>query len=368
MKDNLSENTLTDDEVSVKDMLIKIRAYKSYFYTKWLTILIYIVLGGLFGAFYSIYKKPVYTATTTFVLDDGGKSGGSLGQYSDLASMAGINIGGGQGGLFQSENIIALYKSRTMIKKTLMAKRRFDDNDMLIIERYIQFNGLRDKWSSKPKLKNINFTGDPNSFSRLQDSIITDIYEKINEKNLTVVAPDKKSSIIVVKVESKDELFSKLFAETLVENVNTFYIQTKISRSLENFNVLKHQADSVRAMLNSSMSGVASLMEQDPNANPYLVSLKVPSQKRQIDVQANSAIYAEVVKNMEIANMAVLQTRPLIQLIDQPVLPLEKASVGIVTGIACGMVLAGIFSLIGLALSLKLKSLYPQIELTNEIK
>jgi len=234
-----------------------------------------------------------------------------------------------------------------------MAKRRFDDNEMLIIERYIQFNDLHDKWSSKPKLKNINFTGDPNSFSRLQDSIITDIYEKINEKNLTVVAPDKKSSIIVVKVESKDELFSKLFAETLVENVNTFYIQTKIRRSLENFNVLKHQADSVRAMLNSSMSGVASLMEQDPNPNPYLVSLKVPSQKRQVDVQANSAIYAEVVKNMEIANMAVLQTKPLIQLIDQPVLPLDVERVKMIIGIPIGILIGGILSLFGLAVSMK---------------
>jgi len=358
MKDNLSENTLTDDEVSVKDMLIKIRAYKSYFYTKWLTILIYIVLGGLFGAFYSIYKKPVYTATTTFVLDDGGKSGGSLGQYSDLASMAGINIGGGQGGLFQSENIIALYKSRTMITKTLLAKKRFDDKDMLIIERYIQFNNLRDKWSSNPKLKNINFNGDPNSFSRLQDSVITDVYNKINGKNLNVAAPDKKSSIINVQVESNDELFSKLFAETLVENVNTFYIQTKIKKSLQNFNILKHQSDSVRTMLNSSISGVASLMEQDPNSNPYLVSLKVPSQKRQIDVQANGAIYGEVVKNMEIANMAVLQTKPLIQLIDQPVLPLEKDEVGLIKGIAIGVLIAGILSLIGLAISMNLKASY----------
>jgi len=357
MKDNLSENIQADDEMSVKDLLIKVRAYTFYFYTKWATILIFIVLGGLVGLFYSWFKKPIYAATTTFVLDDGGKSGGALGQYSDIASLAGINVGGGDGGLFHGENIIELYKSRTMIKKTLMAKKRFDDNDMLIIERYIQFNNLRDTWRSKPKLKNINFDGDPNSFNRLQDSIITDIYQKINLKNLTVVAPDKKSSIIAVRVESKDELFSKLFAETLVENVNRFYIQTKSKKALENFNVLKHQADSVRSILNSSISGVASLLEQDPNSNPYLVSLKAPSQKRQIDVQANGAIYAEVVKNMEIANMAVLQTKPLIQLIDQPVLPLEKESVGMITGIATGMVLAGILSLIGLAVSLNLKSM-----------
>jgi len=356
MKDNLPEDIETADGISVKDMLIKIRVYKSYFYTKWLTILIYIVLGGLLGAFYSWYKKPNYTAVTTFVLDDGGgKGGGALGQYSDLASLAGINIGGGEGGLFHGENIIELYMSRTMTKKTLMATKRFDNKDMLIIDRYIQFNKLRARWSSEPKLRNINFNGDPNTFSRLQDSIITDIHERIKVKNLSVVAPDKKSSIIVVKVDSKDELFSKLFAETLVENVNKFYIQTKSKKALDNFNVLKHQADSVRSILNSSISGVASLMEQDPNSNPYLVSLKVPSQKRQIDVQANTAIYAEVVKNMEIANMALLQTKPLIQLIDQPVLPLEKESVGMITGIATGIFVAGILSLMGLAIRYELK-------------
>jgi len=349
MKDNLSENTQADDEISIKDLLIKARAYKTYFYTKWVTIVIFLVLGGLFGAFCSWLFKPTYTATTTFVLDDGGKGGGALGQYSDIASLAGINIGGGESGLFHGENIIELYKSRTMIEKTLLAKKRFGNKDMLIIDRYIQFNKLRDKWSSKPELKNLNFDGDPNKFTRAEDSIISDFHKAINIRGLSVVAPDKKSSIIVVKVESTDELFAKLFAETLVENVNKFYIITKSKKALENYNVLKHQADSVREKLNLSIYGVASSMEQDPNANPYLVSLKVPSQKRQVDVQANGAIYTEVVKNMELANMAVLQTKPLIQIIDQPVLPLEKVSLGLIKGIFEGMFLFGIFTLVTLA-------------------
>jgi len=341
MKDNLSENVQADDEISIKDLLIKAKAYKAYFYTKWVTILIFLVLGGLFGVFCHWFLKPTYTATTTFVLDDGGKGGGALGQYSDIASLAGINIGGGESGLFHGENIIELYKSRTMIEKTLLAKKRFGNKDMLIIDRYIEVN--------KPELKNLNFNGDPNHFSRVQDSIITEFHKGINMKGLSVVAPDKKSSIIIVKVSSTDELFSKLFAETLVENVNKFYIQTKSKKALENYNVLKHQADSVRSRLNLSIYGVASSMEKDPNANPYLVSLKVPSQKRQIDVQANSAIYTEVVKNMELANMAVLQTKPLIQIIDQPVLPLEKASLGLIKGIFEGMFLFGMFTLVILA-------------------
>ena len=44
-----------------------------------------------------------------------------------------------------------------------------------------------------------------------------------------------------------------------------------------------------------------------------------------IDVQANSAIYGEIVKQLELAKVTHRNNMPLIQIIDKPILPLENS-------------------------------------------
>jgi hypothetical protein len=337
--------TVQSDEISIKDIIVKVRSGFKYLKSKWLTILICSVVGGLIGLGYAMIKKPVYTATCTFVLDEGSK-GGSLGQYAGLASLAGIDIGGGgTNGLFQGDNIIELYKSRIMIETALLSEADFNGKTEKLIDRYINFNELRDLWKKKDHIENINFNGDPQKFNRKQDSIITNLVELFNKRILAVSKPDKKLSLIRVDAASTDELFAKIFVEQLVETVNNFYIQAKTKKASRNVMLLEKEADSVRRVLNSSISGVASAIDASPNANPALQVLRVPSQRRQVDVQASAAIYGEVVKNLEISKMTLRQETPLIQVIDQPVLPLSKDKLGKLKGLIIGSILVAFFTI-----------------------
>jgi len=330
------------DEISIKEIVLKSKSALSYLKSKKLIILAFGLIGTALGLGYSIFKKPIYSAVCTFVLEDGNKSGG-LGQYAGLASLAGIDMGGvGGNGIFQGDNIFELYKSRLMIEKTLLSGVEIAGKKQLLIDRYIDFNKLRDKWKSKDDMDNISFTGDPNKFSRNQDSIITNLVELFNKTMLTVDKPDKKLNIIKVEVLSEDELFAKCFNNKLVETVNEFYSQTKTKKSDQNIKILQHQADSVKRVLNTSISGVASAIDAAPNSNPALIVLKVPSQKKQVDVQASTAIYSEIVKNLEISKISLRQETPLIQVIDQPVLPLSKSHLGKVKGGIIGGVLAAL--------------------------
>jgi hypothetical protein len=335
------ENSNQDsDEISIKDILLKVRSGIKYLKSKWLIILITGMVGGLIGLVYSIFKTPQYTASCTFVLDEGNKGGG-LGQYSGLASLAGIDIGGASSsGMFQGDNILELYKSRLMIEKALLSDASFDGKSELLIERYISYNKLRSRWKEKDHIDGISFTGDPEKFNRKQDSIITGFVDLFNKKVLNVAKPDKKLSIIYVNITSNDELFAKEFTNKLVETVNNFYVQTKTKKTYQNVQILQRQADSVKKELNSSISGVASAIDAAPNANPALLTLRVPSQRRQVDVQASTAIYGEIVKNLEISKITLLQETPLIQVIDQPVLPLRTNKIGKIKGIIMGGILA----------------------------
>lgn len=323
MKEEYGNSTpvvAVNDEISLKELISKIGKGFRYLITKWYILGIVGFIGCVSGYLYAWSKKPIYKATTTFVLEDGRNSGS---QYSGLAALAGISMGGAGGGLFMGDNLLELYKSRTMLQKTLLSYGLFDGKKDLLINRYIKINKLRESWVKNKKLKNLNFQIPYNQYTRAHDSIMTAIIGNINKSYLTVSKPDKKLGIIDVDVKSPDEQFSKNFNDRVVENVNQFYIETKTKKQLSNIRILQRQADSVRAVLNVSIGGTASALDANPNANPALQILRVPSQRRQIDVQSNSAIYAEIVKNLEMAKLTARQDAPLIQVVDVPLYPLS---------------------------------------------
>ena len=213
-----------------------------------------------------------------------------------------------------------------------------------MIDRYINFLDLRKKWADDNDIRNIDFNTPLDSLNRTQDSLITSIATAINKKVLIVGKPDPKLSIVNVDVTFGDEIFAKAFNDRLVATVNDFYIKTKTKKSAQNLEVLQKQADSVRAVLNNSISGVASAQDAAPNANPLLSALRVPSQKKQVDVQASSAIYSEIVKNLELAKISLRQETPLIQVIDNPVFPLTVDKPGKIKYFLSGFFLLGFLS------------------------
>lgn len=347
-----SSNSETE-EISIREVFLKIKGGWHYLSTKWQNILIAAIIGGLLGLTYAYLKKPVYTATSTFVLED--SKGGGLGQYAGLASLAGIDIGGGgTSGIFQGDNILELYKSRLMIEKTLLSPVDINGKEQLLINRYIDFNKLRDKWKEHDNISSINFYGNPNDFNRKQDSIISDLVETFNKSVLSVEKIDKKLNIIKVDVVSKDEIFSKEFNIKLVGTVNNFYTETKTKNTSQNVQILQKQSDSVRRILNNSIGGVAAAIDAAPNANPALVTLRVPSQRKQVDVQANTAIYSEIVKNLEVSKISLRQEKPLIQVIDLPVLPLKKDKVNLLIGLVSGVLIC-IFFIVSVLLLKRIK-------------
>ena len=68
-------------------------------------------------------------------------------------------------------------------------------------------------------------------------------------------------------------------------------------------------------------------------------------------MQANTAILTKLVKQTEMAKVALRNEIPLIQVIDQPILPLKKEKFEKAKGIVLGGILAG--SLIALVLILR---------------
>jgi hypothetical protein len=339
-------------EISLKELLKKGREWYSYFVSQWKIIVLAGILGAALGLTYSFIKKPVYTASLSFAVE-GEKQGGGLGGALGLASQFGFNIGGSGGGIFEGSNLIELFKSRSMVEQALMKPVVFKGDTISLAEMYIQNKEWREKWNDKPKLKNIQFIHDTKRkyFTRVHDSILGVIYENLSKNGLSVGQKDKKVDIITIDFSSNNEQFSKDFCETLAKQVGQFYVITKTKRARTNMEILERQTDSIRAELNNAISGVATANDNTFNLNPALNSRRVPSARKQVDVQANTAILTELVKQTELAKVTFRRETPLIQVLDRPIFPLKKDRVGKLKGIVYGGFIAVFF--LGLFLIVK---------------
>lgn len=312
-----------DDEISIRELLIKFRYWKTFVLSKLKVIIFVGMIGALAAGLYAYLKKPFYTAELNFVIEGDNTSGAA--NYASIASQFGFNLGGNTSSqIFSGRNISALMSSRAMIEKTLLATVDIDGRATTLAEHYIDINELRDDWEDMPQYRDVHFLpgADRSTFSLAQNKLLFSFFKAIVEDNLKVETESKSASIISLTLNSEDELFSKLFAEKLTETVSAFYIESKTKKAAINLAILQHQTDSVKNAFNNAITSVANLAEANPNPNPALQRLRTPAQKKQIDVTINQAILSELVKNLEVAKNSLRNETPLIQVIDQPVLPL----------------------------------------------
>ena len=292
--------------------------------------------------------NPIYYARTTFVLDNENSSG-SIAELSSIASLAGINPTSflDASSLFQIDNIQELYKSNSMIQKTLLSSSSFEGKDFLILDRFIKSEKLEKKWN-KLGVQINDFLS--NKKSRVKDSLLKNLVKVIKDDHLIVNKPSRKTTILEVGFDHEDEVLAKTFNENLVSIVNKFYLETKTYKTGANLKTLQRQVDSVKTELDASIMILARIDQNIPNPNPLSKTNLVPYQKALINTEANGAIYKEILKQVELAKISHRNNIPLIQIIDKPEYPLENSKWKLIKTLINGFVLGFILSVIFLSL------------------
>lgn len=325
-----------------------------FVFSKWILISCIVSLAAILGIASEWLKTPKYTAEITFTSEND-KAGG-LGAYSSLASQFGIDLGSGSSSAFQGDNLIELLKTRRIVEKTLLSEYK----GKLIIDAYISNHQLTKKWVGIAGFDQVKFETKPSQPNRLRDSLQTLIFEDIVKKQLVVEKPDKKLSFIAISMTDINEQFAADFAYLIAKNAISFYTEYRIKKARENFEVLQHQTDSVKALLYGNIENYAET--NDLNVNPLKQKAKVGSQKIQVSTSVNTALYTELLKQLGLAKVTLEKETPLIQIIDEPVLPLKTNKKSrLMTGLLFGFI-GGVITVFVLILSKFLKTVTSRME------
>ena len=329
-----------NDEIQLKDILIKLSEYKTYLFRKKFVI---ITISGFFlvlGIVFAISADKKYTAELTFVVEGQQGSGGNLGAMSGVASQFGFDIGSSSRATFSQNNILELLKSRGVVEAALMQNRKVNKTNDLLIEHYLYLNEIKDSWKKNKDIIPVSFH---EILTQDNDSVSGDVWRSIIEDKLVVELQSDDANIINLSYTSVNGEFAKIFVEALIEQMSEMYITYQTAQASNTLSFLNNRADSVFIELEIAEEEFAKV--KDINQRIVKASGRLKELQLMRRVEVLNAMYLEIVKNLELSKLTLLNQTPIIQIIDKPILPLEVETKSITALGLLGAFLGGFLSL-----------------------
>ena len=325
-----------NDEITLTDIWIKVQEWWAYLWKRkgWIIAIAFLFAVG--GYLKVKLARPVYSATLTFSLEQGGGKS----SLSGLASQFGFSMGGDGGGMFTGENLLTLMKSRRLVQDVLLTPVSLGGDSVLLINQYIStWPDLKEHWDSTG-LYPFNVA---KQHERSQDSALGVIYYAIAEKSLGVSKQDEELSFVSISYSGHDEAFAGAFVEQLASQATEFYIESKTANNRANIAKLQRRVDSVTSELEIAM--VSAGRASDANMFTVQSAAKVSSLEKQMKVTMLTTLYGELVKNLELSKTLAAREEPLITVIDRPHYPLRVRESGL-KGALFGGVLGGFLTVL----------------------
>lgn len=256
----LLQNTQNqDDEIDLAELWRALWAGK-------FTIIIISMIFAVTSVFFALSKPDIYKASAILspASSEGG-AGGLSGQLGGLASMAGINLGGG-GGVDKTALALEILKSRSFIEAfitkhdllvPLMASKNWDmPSDTLILNEEM-YDKVNNKWLRKVKAPKIP---EPSSWEAYQAFL-----------QLVTVSEDKKTSMVTMETSFYSPTLAKQWLTWLIQDINEFMLEQDQIEAKASIDYLTEQLVNIKV---STMETVFYQLIEEQTKNMMLTMVK----------------------------------------------------------------------------------------------
>lgn len=231
---SLNSTSLCDDEIDLREL------WNVVWQGKWIIITITLVFA-VASVIYAKNLPNIYKAQTLLAPSEESQGGGMAalaGQFGGLASLAGVNIGGG-GGIDSTVIAMEVMKSRQFINAfiekydllvPLMAAEGWSmTSNQLIIDPDI-YGGANEQWVREVKPPK---NPEPSAW---------EAYNKFME--VFSVSKDKTTSLISVSVEHYSPELAKKWTINLVKEINTYMREHDVGEATKSIQYLTDKLNS----------------------------------------------------------------------------------------------------------------------------
>lgn len=316
----MSDNDLRTSIYVLRDYLFELLR-------KWYWFLLLGALALLAASYYVQKLRTVYRADASLMISaDGG------GGISGILRMAGqFGFGGGSGGAeLSSDKIIDLLASRQIVYSALLTKVSIDKKDDLLVNHFLRL--------SQPNKKQPISNTTIDKLTTAENEVMSGIYDGFT-KGGQLTSNVGTSGIIHSTLTLPYETLAKETLETIVTTLQSYYADKSVEQQRRTYQIINSRVDSLEKALYSTEYNLAHFVDQYRPALQAgtLTAQKLMSQdqlKRQAEIL--NVMYSEAVRNREIAQMTMLSSQEMVQIIDKPRYPLieQQPSIIIVYALA----------------------------------
>ena len=327
----ISSNKVTDDEITLKDFILKIQEWWSIVWPQKNTIIGASLAIGLVAALYTKFiAKPTYSASYQLFFEE--ESGGMSGAMR-LASTFGFSLGGG--GATSSITVQEYLTSRDNIAKALVADM---EKGRLIDRFYAESIAEDDEFAQF-------FQSNFGSNQRYTDSVITEVHKGLVERAIGA-SLDEETGVVSFSVIGEKESFVYDLSKKLIANTEEAFIDWKREKSQDAVDAFQGKVDSLELAIDATLRRLGEYEDQ----NNSLVSSvdKMKRMRLTIDMEALKVSYGEYIKGLEMSKAELMNLEPPFKYFDAPTYPLNKekgsaAKAGVFGSIITGFLLVLFF-------------------------
>ena len=354
----ISESEI-NDEISVKEIVIRIKEYFWEIVRKWWLIL---VASILFAAFLGWKAKKVpetYPAPLTFMLNS--ENGGSLSSVTGL--LGSFGFGGGSKNEYNLDKMMKLLKSRKISEQVFFSTIQMNGNSDYLANHLINHLDTIDRWQGKKGLFQFGPYTDPIAKFRFQRDSIQDfgyfdnqalkrLFVKItgygDVEGMLTGGYDELSSILYITFTCQNEELSIKVVNKYYDHLVDFYTYQSTSKQSHTYRLIKEKSDSLAALLYQKEFQYAKTLQS--NQRIFDETERLGEARLRREVEKLNIMFLEATKNLEVADFALKNETPFIQTIDRPLSPLDSEYESFPWAIIRGFILGGFLGLIFVSL------------------
>jgi len=332
------------DELTLKELILKIQEYFWVLIKNWWVILLVMILTtGLFLAKH--YSQDLtYGARLKYVIEGQSGTGGGIANL-----LGSLGAGGKSGGKLSPFKVLEIAHGSTLFSKVIA--QTTPDGRLLanvILEEY----NLIEKWSEKsPQYKDYKFEdiGELDNNDILKQKVIKRLHGFVlgSESNrsgaLTGLSLDDETGIYTISSAAITEELSLLLTNGFYKEIRYFFEEEVFRDQRQIAEILDAKADSLQSIRNYKIREMAKF----ENRNRAIIGRDLIAERTIINMeqQAINRAYGEIVKNREMTDISRRDQKPLFVVIDKPYQPLAPAGSSLFRNVLLGLILGGVFSI-----------------------
>jgi hypothetical protein len=348
-KPNIPPPYNQDDEITLKELILKIREFwQELWRRKLLIVLLSLIVAGLFFG-KGMLDKTTYSAGLSFMISTfANPQGRALTSYRmDFDRV-------------ENNKITELARSGRIIHAILLEKVGLGNRYDFIANHIIDVYDLHSVWNEEPiipnyehlHLKDFYFTTDSiNGFSPREYSALNSIHELLSgnkllgTKGVMSITYNDDTDIFRLNVEVLSEILSMRLIEAIFKELSDFYIEETVGRPQRSFKLLQAESDSLAIVLKRVETNLAGV-------NDYRGFTSSLSGLRRVEIQREFVLikqeYGKVLQNKKKIEVLLSSAIPEFQVIDRTFIPIKNQSSklkSLILGGVLGFFLSGIYVL-----------------------